>query len=142
MTENWQILKKTVYVTAIGGITQSIGFFIPILIANFFGTSSQVDAYYFAISIPLLVIGIIVSGSLKIIFIPIFIEEKKKNPENINIFIGQITTFLIIISLIIIAGIAILLEFDILNFLNKKSTIQYTRDYILILLPLIYILMH
>ena len=137
MNENWQILKKTVYVTAIGGITQIIGFFIPILIANFFGTSSQVDAYYFAISIPLLIIGIIVSGSLKIIFIPIFIEEKEKNPENINIFIGQITTFLIIISLIIIAGIAVLLEFGVLNFLNRRSTIQYTHDYILILLPLI-----
>ena len=137
MNENRQILKKTIYVTAIGGITQIIGFFIPILIANFFGTSSQVDAYYFSISIPLLIIGIIVSGSLKIIFIPIFIEEKKKNPENINNFIGQITTFLIVLSIVIVALIVALLEMGILNFLSEKSTIQYTHDYILILLPLI-----
>jgi len=137
LNENRQILKKTIYVTAIGGITQIIGFFIPVLIANFFGASTQVDAYYFSISIPLLIIGIIVSGSLKIIFIPIFIEEKKNKPENINNFIGQISTFLILISIIIIVIIVALLEFGVLNFLNEQSTIEYTHNYILILLPLI-----
>lgn len=137
MGNNVKIFNSTIIVTAIGGVSQVIGFFIPILIADLYGVSAEVDAYYFSISVPNLVIGIIIGGSIKIIFIPIYIKEQANNPDKLRDFVNQVFTFLLILSIVIAGLIAFLTKFGLFNFIVDESTSHLVNKYVLYTLPLI-----
>lgn len=137
MSLNRQIFKNSVIVTAISAGVQCIGIFIPVLIAQRFGVNRITDSYYLAIALPSLLISIIVGGSIKIVFIPVFIEERIKNPDAVDKIVGGITSLLLLLSFLIMSIIAIIVKMDIIKFSPYPETAILTSQLIFEMLPLI-----
>ena len=75
-----------------------------ILVANYFGISMKMDAFYTAITIPNLITSIIV-GTFGLVFLPIFVNYKTTDREEANriasISINYIFIFMLFASIII-----------------------------------------
>lgn len=132
-----RIFKDSVLVSIIGLVTQVVSFLIPLLIAMKFGASVETDAYYLAISIPTLLIGVIVGGSIKLVFIPIFVEELHKNPENERVIIGGSVFLLLALSFIIAALVSALVLLGVLSFSGNEELAKLSKGIVLELLPII-----
>ncbi|MFY0626326.1 MAG: polysaccharide biosynthesis C-terminal domain-containing protein [Reichenbachiella sp.] len=137
MGTNSKIFKSTLIVTAIGGLAQIIGFLVPVLIAKYFGTEKSVDAYYFAISIPTILVGMIIGGAIKIVFIPVFVKEKKSAPEELERLTAQILTFLLILSLGFTIILIAYVQYFGLSFFQDPATQILAENYLIYSSPII-----
>lgn len=134
---NSKILYSSITVTILGITAQIIGFFIPILISEIFGANTITDAYYFAVSIPVLLVGIIVGGSMKVVFIPIFVEKlKKSDKEESENFLGSFTFVMILLSVACVFLLLFLIEIGLFDYL-KGELGSYVKEYSYILIPLV-----
>ena len=92
---DWRILRRqtvaeaTVIIVIITFLSKVIGYIRDVLVANYFGASAQTDAFFVALLIPSMLLGII-AGGLHLVVIPMFTEKRKENPENAKIFVNQI----------------------------------------------------
>ena len=84
-----RVLQATILITVFIFISKIIGYSREVLIAKYFGTTGQTDAFLVALIIPTLVMGLI-SGGLFTLIIPIYIEKRRENPQKAKIFINQI----------------------------------------------------
>ncbi|MBL7053963.1 murein biosynthesis integral membrane protein MurJ [Patescibacteria group bacterium] len=104
------IAQATILISIFLFLTKIIGYFREILIAKYFGTSSQTDAFLVALMIPLSIMGLI-SGGLGTLIIPIYLKKTKENLEKAKIFINQIFFIWIIITSILCFGIYLFTPF-------------------------------
>ena len=92
---DWRILRRqtvaeaTVIIVIITFLSKVIGYIRNVLVANYFGASAQTDAFFVALLIPSMLLGII-AGGLHLVVIPLFTEKRKENPENAKIFVTYI----------------------------------------------------
>jgi len=86
----WQTVSESaIILTIITFLSKIIGYLRTVLVAYYFGTSAQVDAFVVAMLIPSLVFGI-VAGGLQTVIIPVYTEEKQKNLQKAKLFVNQI----------------------------------------------------
>lgn len=137
MSLNRQIFKDSVAVTGIGIVTQVIGFLVPMLIALKFGASIITDAYYLAVAIPVLFISIIVGGSIRLVFIPVFVEEQALDPEGKSEIVGGLVFLLLVVSFILMVSLAALVKLNVLSFAADPETARLASQLTIELLPLI-----
>ena len=110
----WQTVSESALIlTVITFLSKIIGYLRTVLVAYYFGTSAQVDAFVVAMLIPSLVFGII-AGGLQTVIIPVYTEEKQKSLQKAKTFVNQI--FLI--------NVVILLLFSLLMFLFPAAFVK------------------
>ncbi len=111
---HWQTVSESaVILMFITFLSKIIGYLRTVLVAYYFGTSAQVDAFVVAMLIPSLVFGII-AGGLQTVIIPVYTEEKQKNVQKAKTFVNQI--FLI--------NVVILLLFSFIMFLFPAAFVK------------------
>jgi len=78
--QNKGLLKPTIQITALSFAGIGLNFFTQLIIAYYFGTTIERDAYFSAIVIPTY-LATILTGSIGSIFIPKLIELKNNYPQ-------------------------------------------------------------
>ena len=97
----WQTVSESALIlTVITFLSKIIGYLRTVLVAYYFGTSAQVDAFVVAMLIPSLVFGII-AGGLQTVIIPVYTEEKQKNLQKAKVFVNQIFLINVILLLLL-----------------------------------------
>jgi putative peptidoglycan lipid II flippase len=98
------VSEAAVMLTLITFLSKIVGYLRTVLVAYYFGTSAQVDAFVIAMLIPSMIFGII-AGGLQIVIIPIYTEEKQKDSQKAKLFVNQI----FFINVIILALLSLLM---------------------------------
>jgi putative peptidoglycan lipid II flippase len=137
MSANRRILKDTLMVTVIGALAQGIGFFIPVLVASRFGTTPLTDAYYLAVAVPDLLTGIIIGGAIKIVFVPVLVEERIKRPDDVPHIVGASVWIVLLLSGVGVLILGVGAAGGILELSQDASTAILSQQLILGLLPLV-----
>lgn len=99
------LLKPTLQITALSFLGITLNFVSQLIIAYYFGATSERDAYFAAIVIPTYLVAIL-SGSIGFIFLPKVVELRNISEQNTRKFINTIlgsSTFILLI--LIISGI-------------------------------------
>ncbi len=97
----WQTVSESALILAvITFLSKIIGYLRTVLVAYYFGTSAQVDAFVVAMLIPSLVFGII-AGGLQTVIIPVYAEEKQKSLQKAKTFVNQIFLINVILLLLL-----------------------------------------
>ena len=107
MKDSKQILKTAGFMAAATFLAKACGLIRDMLIAAFFGTGMEADAYLTATKLPTTLFDLVIGGVISAAFIPVFNsvlkkEGKKEALEFANRFIGMV---LLITGLITIFGI-------------------------------------
>ena len=131
-----QIFKDSLIVTLLGVAGQALGFVAMMLIAKIYGANWITDAYYMAFIIPGTLMGIMF-GLIKIVFVPFFVEERIKNPENVGHIFNMAVSAMTIISFIGVIAVALLSYLDLLSFGQNPEGKALTQILLFELLPLI-----
>ncbi len=134
---NRRIFRDSLTVSGIGAFTQLIGFFVPMLIAMKFGASVVTDAYYLAVAVPILFVSIIVGGSIRLAFIPVFIEEQARDPESRSEIVGGLVFLLLVLSVILMIILAALVKLNVFDFAADPEAARLASQLTIELLPLI-----
>jgi len=134
---NKNIFKDAIAVSGIGILTQIIGFMVPMLIAMKFGVNIFTDAYYLAIAIPVLFVQIIVGGCIRLVFIPVFIDEQVRDHNSRDDIVGGFVMLLLGFSVILMLLVSILIKIGMFSFVADLETEQLAASFTLYLLPLI-----
>lgn len=108
MESSKKILKTAGFMAIATFLTKVLGLLRDMLIAAFFGTGIEADAYMTATRLPTMLFDIVIGGVISAAFIPVFNsviekESKEKALEFANRFIGMV---LVISGIIAILGIA------------------------------------
>lgn len=103
---NNSILKSTIIVTFFSIISLAFSFLSQLIIAYYFGTNNERDAYFLASSVPTYLIAII-NGSIGIVFIPKYLDyySQKVSEEISSSFIISYLFSIFIFSGLITGGI-------------------------------------
>lgn len=133
---NRKIFKDSIVVTLLGLVGQGLGFVVTMLVAKKFGANWITDSYYLAFIIPGTFVGII-GGVVKIVFVPVFVEERINNPENVSEIIGSIITAMLIASIVGVIIVATLSYSNVLSFGQSPEARALTQVLLIELLPLI-----
>lgn len=136
MSSNRQIFRKTVLVTAIGGIGQVLGFLLTLLIARQFGATEVTDAYYLAVVVPVLLTGLL-SGVVKLVFVPVFVEERIQRPETAQDVISAAVFFLLVLGILLAAAAAVPIATGLVSLGGTEETRQLARELMLLMLPVV-----
>lgn len=131
-----RIFKDSLIVTLFGVMGQALGFVAMMMIAKMYGANWITDAYYMAFIIPGTFTGIMF-GIIKIVFVPFFVEERIKHPENVRHIFNMAISAMMICSLIGVIAIALLSYLNLLSFGQNPEGKALTQILIFELLPLI-----
>lgn len=131
-----RIFKDSLIVTLFGVVGQALGFVAMMMIAKMYGANWITDAYYMAFIIPGTFTGIMF-GLIKIVFVPFFVEERIKNPENVRHIFNMAISAMMICSIIGMIAVALLSYLNILSFGQNPEGKALTQILIFELLPLI-----
>jgi len=129
------LLKPTLQITALSFAGIVLSFISQLIIAYFFGATSERDAYFAAIVIPTYLVAIL-SGSIGFIFLPKVIELRNISGQSARMFINNIlgsTT----IGLLILIILGIFFSKSILNLTAPgfdSKMLAYTGNLLRILL--------
>jgi putative peptidoglycan lipid II flippase len=82
------------------------------IVANFFGITNAMDAFYTAQTVPILINNVLISP-FNIIFIPIFIKYKLQNQEEANRITSVVTNYITIFLIIASAAVFLSSEYII-----------------------------
>jgi putative peptidoglycan lipid II flippase len=89
---NNKFLKDNLLLVAVTGISIVINFVSQLVIAGYFGTSFQRDAYFIAFAIPAF-INIVVTNSIVVTFLPAIINTRITNEQSVPNMIGTTLLF-------------------------------------------------
>jgi len=106
MLNGKQMVKSTATITFFEALNILIVFLTQVILAAKFGARFEMDAYLAAVTIPTLIITVLMN-SLRVTFIPVFIEyeRKKDDKEAWTVAINFINTVFFILLFIAIVGI-------------------------------------
>ncbi|MBM80970.1 MAG: hypothetical protein CMJ78_10310 [Planctomycetaceae bacterium] len=92
-------------------------FAFQIVLAGFFGAESDTDAYFAAMTFPMVVSTVLV-GSLGYAFIPIFIETRDRNGDTVSLDFAREIAALLILTSVGIAFVASLMTESLMSSLH------------------------
>ena len=100
------ITQAAIIIAVISFISKFFGFFREVLVAKYFGTTGQTDAFLVALIIPSMILGLFSSG-FNTLIIPFYLEKKAQSQEAARRFVNSAftvwgTLFLILSILILI----------------------------------------
>lgn len=93
MTTNQKIAKVSLILIVAGTLGHILSLGKEILVANYFGITKVMDAFYAAIAVPNMINNILVT-TFGAIFIPVFIKYKLKNREEANHIASMVLNYL------------------------------------------------
>ena len=100
MINNNRLTKPTLQITLFSIISILIGFGSQMIIAYYFGTKFERDAYFVAIIIPTYIVSIFI-GSFGIIFLPKVVEiSSRKDHDSLSEFISS--TFMLLMTILLL----------------------------------------
>lgn len=138
-TEKKGLLKPTIQITLLSFTNILFNFITQVAVAFYFGATPNRDAYFAALVIPTY-ISAVLSGSIGLMFLPIYVDiRSKKNNEQANYFLNNSMVFASVLSILIII-IGILFSHNILSLTVsgfKGKQFLLTSDLLIILLPTI-----
>jgi putative peptidoglycan lipid II flippase len=139
MIKNNRLIKPTLQITFFSIISILIGFVTQMIIAYYFGTKFERDAYFIAIIIPTYIVSIFI-GSFGIIFLPKVIEIlSRKEHDSLSEFISSTFLLLIAILLFITLG-CVLFSNEIISLFSQgynDNQIAFTAKILIIVMPTI-----
>ena len=91
------MLRSSAIISLLSLLSSLINFINQVLIAKIFGASIHLDAYLIAISIPLLISGII-SGLFSFSVVPTLVRRRTKDAEDYSYFVGSVLLVFIVLS--------------------------------------------
>lgn len=100
MLKEISVKKIVVMMMLINIFSKGFGFVRELLLAALYGTSPETDAYYIAISVPLILLGFVKSFS--IVYTPIYVELSENNEKSARMYTKKIMQIIISITLVII----------------------------------------
>ena len=127
------IVRKSVNLSMVSGLANFLGFFIPLIIAYYFGVSNSTDNFFLAFGIVTFGASIF-SGAVSSVIVP-FIVERKDNREVLLEFINSTFIFLGLSALILIAGGYIVLSVFLADVVDPILV-----QYLSYIIPLIFFL--
>ena len=103
------LFKSTFFISIFTLISRITGLIREILIASFFGVSSQTDAFFVAFRIPNLLRRLFAEGAFSQAFMPVLgqVKEKKGNYATFDLAFKVLCILTVILVLITILGIFI-----------------------------------
>ncbi len=107
MTESHQTISTASFIgfAATGGAI--VGFFLQLIVAHYFGASSQTDAYFMAVSTSEMLGKLLLGGSITAVFLPMFVERFTHNQHasawNLAVTLINLTTGIMLALLLLIA---------------------------------------
>jgi len=112
-------------------LSRILGLIRDIIIAHFFGTSLNADAFFVAFRIPNVLRRLVAEGSLTVAFIPVFTEDLKKKPkgealELANISFTLLTGILAFLVILGIIGAPLIVRIIAPGFVKDPHKIQLT----------------
>lgn len=88
-SDSKKFFKSNIIVTALALVSVGVSFVSQMILAYYFGANAERDAYFSAIVIPSYIVTLFV-GSFTVVFLPFYMEFKKKNnPLDVNKVIGS-----------------------------------------------------
>lgn len=105
MSVDRSILKNTVLVMLAGGVAQVVGFLFTIVFGWRFGVTQAADAYYLAMVLPTFMTSL-AAGAIKIVFVPVFVEERVKSPDGVDRLVGTMHLLFLLASLLAVVVMA------------------------------------
>lgn len=124
-----KVLKKTLGLSVISLVIHSIGFFVPIILSNFFGVTKETDNFFLAYGIVVFGGGIL-TGSVQTVIVPFAVELYGKKNALSKFLIS--TYFFFTLGALIIVAIGYIIIFTFYNQLDTKLI-----NYLLISLPIV-----
>lgn len=132
MSSNPGIVKNTVLVILVGAVAQVLGLTFTIVFGSRFGVTRAADAYYLALVVPMFVTSL-AAGAVKIVFVPLFVEERVRNPERADRLVGTVHLLFLAVALLATVASAAFQPLPVAD----PETAQLMRRLTYILLPLI-----
>lgn len=135
-----RIFRDSTVVSIVSIGVQGISFFASLYIAVVFGATWQTDAFYLAFTIPLFALNL-VRQAIKSVFVPVFVEYKRREPGSVTTIIGGafslVTTFAVGVTLLIAFATPAVMSMATQGFstAGTRLTIQLTWE-LLPILPL------
>ena len=138
---NRRIGKDSLITSLVGLVTRVAPLLATMAIAMFYGTGWLLDAYYLTMAIPVLLAGLI-GMAVNTVFVPILVEEEKKDSLAFEGFLNSLFTCVSLISLVITALYALLtpLICSILAGALSEEARILVRDVSLELSPVIFLI--
>ena len=140
MENSKKMLKTAGFMAIATFLAKALGLARDMLIAAFFGTGIEADAYMTATRLPTTLFDIVIGGVISAAFIPVFNsvlekKDKEKALEFANRFIGMV---LLISGLIAILGIVfadnlitfMAPDFDSVTHYNMGTLAERNKDYL------------
>lgn len=115
-----------------------IGFFLQLLVAFYFGASSQTDAYFMALSTSELLSKLLLGGSITAVFLPIFISQLAQGQPQAAWRMALNLLHLTFIVFIVLLSILAIFADPFVSFISPgfdSTTHDLTTRLLLVLLP-------
>ncbi|HZJ57150.1 MAG TPA: lipid II flippase MurJ, partial [Clostridia bacterium] len=91
---------RSVFIVTVFSIAGKLtGFFREAVIASYYGAGGITDAYFVAYSLPSILFSII-GASMGLVFVPIYTQQLKKNPEKSHALASNIINMAFLVGLI------------------------------------------
>lgn len=99
-----KFIRSNVLITFLSLVSVAVNFVSQMVLAYYFGAKSERDAYFSAVTVPLYLITLFV-GSVSVIFLPFFVEFRKKSSAHeivkfVSGTMGACILFLTIITIV------------------------------------------
>lgn len=111
-------IRSVLVVTVFSVIGKLTGFFREAVIASHYGAGSITDAYFVAYSLPSILFSII-GGSMGLIFVPIYTQQLRRDPDESHALASNIINMVIFASLIL-AGLGSLFSRQIIALIAPR----------------------
>jgi putative peptidoglycan lipid II flippase len=133
------LLKPTIQITVLSLFGIFLNFLTQLVVAYYFGASAERDAYFAAMVMPTY-ISAILTGSIGVIFLPMYVDVKaKKGEQEAVFFLGNSVILTSLISAIIIL-LSIFFSKELVSLTApgfKGEQVSFTSELLTILLPTI-----
>ena len=106
------ITEAAIIITIITFLSKIFGYAREVLVAKYFGTSAQTDAFIVALLIPSMILGLF-SGGIRIVVIREYAEKKSINIYDAKIFVNQIFFIFSIVLAVVSLFLVLFSEFFI-----------------------------
>lgn len=100
------VARNSVIVTGLNTAAQVASFVLFAGIAKIFGATARTDAFFLALTIPMVLIGPVMSA-VRAVFIPIVSECRAKHPEMQGRFVGCVLAYSLLLSFILVVLLAV-----------------------------------
>ena len=110
------IAKSSILISVLSFFSTLLGFFIQLILANYYGASVEIDLYIIANSIPFLVTGVVVSA-FSFSLTPYLISQKVL--DGYPNFLGLLFQYVLLFSIIVLA-FGILTSSNVVDFYGEN----------------------